>query len=1233
MTSIRSLLLLAIALVLGVLPRAARAVPGDLDFSFGSGGLETTHISGNDGALGIAVQADGRIVLGGSSSGAFSAVRYTTGGTLDATFGQGGKVLLGAGNCAGVVSLPDGRIVLAGTYSTSNSSAFSVARLKVNGAYDGENAAALSAGQDEAYGVALQNDGKVVVVGTAMLSGNRVFALVRFAADLAVDTSFGTGGKVLTAMNTFAIARGVAVQPDGKIIVAGRVVVAGGGSTFGLARYTTSGVLDESFGTAGKVATVFSTDADGYGLLLDPEGRALVCGTSQGKLAVVRFLADGSVDPSFGIGGVTPPPAGDSFSIAYSIARQTDGSIAVGGYDYGGGRSRFVVARYTADGMLDGSFGAGGVVTTAAGASDSYCAAVAVQGDEKILAAGRVNGSNDTDFAAIRYLGDSHTEALTVNSPASGEIGGRATNVAFVLPEAAQSGTVTITFSGAQTRKLTLKATQATKGAHSFTIDPLNPGASSAVAAVEGGTVIPDGIYDLVFSYQDAWGNPAATSTSTGVRIDTVMPILNLPTDVVVEATGPGGAAVSYEASATDGTGSGLASSSFLPGSGAIFALGTTTVNAMATDKAGNTKMASFTVTVNDTTPPVVTVPENVTVGATGADGAEVSFAVTAEDTVDGSVVANVDHAPASVFPVGTTTVHAEATDRHGNKGQASFTVTVVASSDATLGLLGAAGLALRPAFSGGTTTYAAKVGYAVTAVTLSAAPNFPGATVVQTPANPVPLAVGPNPIQFVVTAQDGTSQTYALSLHRTAPDKTKPNVKISSPSGSKVTGPFTISGRVKEAIGLVSVTVQVNGGTPVAAMLPGDTGAGIAWSVEGWTPENGVNTILVTATDYNGNVGTATRTVAFNDPNVAEQAGTYLALIRPTGALNANYLGLARVQVSATGAFTGKGMSSGFSGSFRGVLRSDGVARFAPAQTTGIHLFDPVTKTYLGILQLAVVNGRLSGSLSSVPENESGPSVELVTFEGLRAPYSGANPVPASMMGIHHVVFDLKTPSGSLPSGAGFAVATISNSGGVNLAGSLADGTRLSMATALRADGTVPVFSATYRRLGAFIGTLSISTSADGDVGGDDFQWLRPEQPAAQYFPGGWPEGVEVTAFGARYVTPASLDFGQGDADPVRGNATLVFSEGNLSGELRKAVSVDPGPVFPGQVKLVPPNAVVAGYQFKLIPGTGVFSGSFSKDGATEIFRGVLLSRGLHRGGYGYFGLGGRVFLDPVGP
>jgi hypothetical protein len=176
-------------------------------------------------------------------------------------------------------------------------------------------------------------------------------------------------------------------------------------------------------------------------------------------------------------------------------------------------------------------------------------------------------------------------------------------------------------------------------------------------------------------SATDAHSNTANGSFTVTVQ-DTTAPSLTLPSNITAEATGPTGVAVSYSASATDIVDTSV-DVNCTPVSGSTFALGTTTVNCSATDDASNTASGSFTVTVQDTTAPSLTLPANFAVAATSISGAVVTYSASASDLVDGSVAVTCSPASGSTFGPGTTTVNCSAMDTAGNTGHGSFTVTV----------------------------------------------------------------------------------------------------------------------------------------------------------------------------------------------------------------------------------------------------------------------------------------------------------------------------------------------------------------------------------------------------------------------------------------------------------------------------------------------------------------------------------------------------------------------------
>jgi uncharacterized delta-60 repeat protein len=205
--------------------QAARLNPnGALDPTFGTGGKAAVDFGGDDFGQAVARQADGRILVAGRSTAAGAVVaRLRTNGALDPGFGGDGRVTLGPGSARAVLVQPDRRILVAG--NLAGNAAMSVARLLPNGAPDtsfgGDGTAELGFGSGSAIvgGAALQPDGKVVVAGSA---GGGRFAVGRLNADGSADAGFGAAGEATAGFATVAFGFAVALQADGRIVVAGQ---------------------------------------------------------------------------------------------------------------------------------------------------------------------------------------------------------------------------------------------------------------------------------------------------------------------------------------------------------------------------------------------------------------------------------------------------------------------------------------------------------------------------------------------------------------------------------------------------------------------------------------------------------------------------------------------------------------------------------------------------------------------------------------------------------------------------------------------------------------------------------------------------------------------------------------------------------------------------------------------------------------------------------------------------
>jgi uncharacterized delta-60 repeat protein len=346
---------------------------GTLDTTFGSGGIVTTPVGiGHDAANALVIQSDGRIVAAGYSYNGsnydFALVRYNTDGSLDATFGTGGIVTTPIGSAEDIAYAlgiqSDGRIMAAGSSFNSGSNKHDIALVRYN--TDGSLDATFGAGgkvtttigsiNDYAYALGIQSDGRIVAAGSSYNSGsnNYDFALVRYNANGTLDTGFGTGGIVTTPVrsgNGNDYAHALSIQSDGRIVAAGS---SDNGSKydFALVRYNANGTLDTGFGTGGIVITPIGSGFDiAYALGIQPDGRIVAAGSSDNgsnfDFALVRYNANGTLDTGFSIGGIVTTPIGssDDYAIALGI-QSSDGKIVAAGYSYNGSNFDFALVRY-----------------------------------------------------------------------------------------------------------------------------------------------------------------------------------------------------------------------------------------------------------------------------------------------------------------------------------------------------------------------------------------------------------------------------------------------------------------------------------------------------------------------------------------------------------------------------------------------------------------------------------------------------------------------------------------------------------------------------------------------------------------------------------------------------------------------------------------------------------------------------------------------------------------------
>lgn len=264
----------------------------------------------------------------------------------------------------------------------------------------GGSTVSFTSGNDYAYSVAIEPGGKILLAGGSSAGD---FSVLRLLANGNPDPAFGTAGKSIHKFGLFELARGVSPLTGGKILVCGAGLVSGGSRDFAIMRLSADGSLDSTFGTGG----ITTTDLQGgfnesvTCMTVDANGSATVAGASRGKFALVRYTPAGALDPSFGSGGkvfTTSSSAGEESVNA--IATQGDGKIVVAGQSTANGNPDMVVARYLPNGTPDPSFGTGGkaVLQLFDDTLPDAANGLTVLPDGKILIA----GTSDDSYAVVR---------------------------------------------------------------------------------------------------------------------------------------------------------------------------------------------------------------------------------------------------------------------------------------------------------------------------------------------------------------------------------------------------------------------------------------------------------------------------------------------------------------------------------------------------------------------------------------------------------------------------------------------------------------------------------------------------------------------------------------------------------------------------------------------------------------------------------------------------------------
>jgi len=441
------------------------------DTTFNGDGIFTfsTSAKSADAGNAVALQANGKIVVAGQTSSGGNddllVVRYNTDGTRDTKFSNDGVFIYNSpangddtGKAAAIQPL-DNKVVIVGQTSGGADSDLLVLRLNANGTLDttfsGDGITAFDGAannDDIGNAVALQADGKIIVVGQSSNGVDNDVLVLRYDTNGALDSTFGVDGVSTYNSGREDIGRAVAVQADNSIIVVG-VSSNGTDNDLLMIRYNANGTLDTSFGTGGAVIYDGGNNDAGRAVAVQPaDDKIVVAGSSsngtKNRVLTARFNLDGTVDTTFNASGAVPGtvtynsgnPGND---VGNTVAVQADGKIVVAGL---AGDADVLLLRYEDGGTLDTTFSGNGVQTFN-GAADGVDAGrgIVIQPDGKIVVA----GVSDDDLLVLRYIG----QKTTVIGPNGGEvlIAGSPSTITWTAPPKAVFFTLALSVDNGQT--------------------------------------------------------------------------------------------------------------------------------------------------------------------------------------------------------------------------------------------------------------------------------------------------------------------------------------------------------------------------------------------------------------------------------------------------------------------------------------------------------------------------------------------------------------------------------------------------------------------------------------------------------------------------------------------------------------------------------------------------------------------------------------------------------------
>jgi uncharacterized delta-60 repeat protein len=390
--------------------------------------LVVTNFGNSCNINSIALQTDNKVVAVGNyndgSAGDFAIARYLKNGALDSTFNGNGEVTSNFGNSDNAISVAIdtlGRIVVGGYYTDpSYNSHFEIARYTTNGlpdpSFNGSGVTGTNFGNNQEYlaAIALQANGEIIAGGYTYQSIDFTtipeYALARFNVNGSVDSSFGTNGQVLDPIgsNDYDYMNCLTITPNGQIL-SGGYTLDNNEALFTVSRFNSNGSADSTFASDGNLLGYYPGNGIGYiSAMVQNDGKIVVNGTTyaggpSSNYFLARFKSNGATDLTYGNNGIANTN-GD-----YAVM-QTDQKVVESNYSFDStGATEIMLSRYNKDGSPDLTYGTNGVVLSAF--SGEFLQTMAIQPDNKVLAAGYINNAIGSDLVLVRFNTDGTPDA------------------------------------------------------------------------------------------------------------------------------------------------------------------------------------------------------------------------------------------------------------------------------------------------------------------------------------------------------------------------------------------------------------------------------------------------------------------------------------------------------------------------------------------------------------------------------------------------------------------------------------------------------------------------------------------------------------------------------------------------------------------------------------------------------------------------------------------------------